>query len=77
MVFTSAEGASTTENDVGEQALPQVEVNAVDGVHHNLMNASIFLAYKFWVEEDFRGPEPLWTQLYRAMWDSFDDAGTL
>ena len=66
MIFTSAERASTTEDDVGEQALPQVEVNAIDGVHHNLVNASIFLTYELWVEEDFRRPEPLWTQLYRA-----------
>lgn len=66
MIFTSAECAPTAEDDVGEQALPQVEVNAVDGVHHDLVNAGIFLTYKFWVEEDFRGPEPLWTELYQV-----------
>ena len=67
VIFTSAKRAPTAEDDVGEQALPQVEVYAVDGVHHDLVNTSIFLTYKFWVEEDFGGPEPLWTQLYGAM----------
>jgi hypothetical protein len=66
VMFTSAERAPTTEDDVGEQALPQVEVNAVYGVHHDLVNASVFLTYKFWVEEDFRGSEPLRTQLDKA-----------
>jgi len=40
---TSTERASTTKDDVGEQALPQVEVDAVDGIHDNLVNASVFL----------------------------------
>ena len=62
-VVTSAERASTAEDDVGEQALPQIEVDTVDRVHHDLVNAGVFLTYKFWVEEDFWGPEPLWTQL--------------
>jgi len=65
-MLTSAKGASTAEDDVGEQALPEVEVNAVDRVHDNLVNASIFLTYKFWIEEYFGCPEPLWTQLYQA-----------
>ena len=66
MIFTFAKCASTAEDDVGEQTLPQVKINAVDRVHDDLVNASIFLTYKFWVEEDFGCPEPLWTQLYRA-----------
>ena len=61
---TSAERASTTEDNVGEQALPQVEVYAVDGVHDHLVNASILLTDQFWVEEDFWSSEPFWTQLY-------------
>ena len=64
---TSAERASTTENDVGEQALPQVKVDAVDRIYDNLVNTSVFLTYKFWVEENFGGAEPLRTQLYTAM----------
>jgi len=64
---TSAERASTTEDDVGEQALPQVKVDAVDRVYDNLVDASIFLTYKLWVEENFGGPEPLWTQLCSVM----------
>ena len=41
--MTSAEGASTTEHDIREQALPEVEVNAVDCVYDDLVNTSIFL----------------------------------
>lgn len=55
--ITSAERASAAEDDVGEQAFPQVEVNAVNRVYDNLVNASIFLADKFWIEEDFGGSE--------------------
>jgi hypothetical protein len=55
--ITSAECASTTEDDVREQAFPQVEIDAIDRVYDNLVNASIFLADKFWVEENFRGSE--------------------
>lgn len=61
---TPAERASATENNIGKQALPQIEVNAVYGIHNNLVDAGIFLTNKFWVEENFGGSEPLRTQLY-------------
>ena len=57
--ITPAERASATENDVGEQALPQVEVDAVYGVHDDLVNASVFLADEFWIKEDFWSSESL------------------
>ena len=60
---TSAKCATTTEDDVREETLPQVEVDTVDRVYDNLVYTCVFLTDQLGVEQDLRCTETLWPKL--------------
>ena len=62
-VLTSTKCATAAQHDVGEQALPQVQVDAVDRIDDDLVHTGVLLTNQLRIEEDFRGTEPFRAQL--------------
>ena len=54
------------EHDVGVEGLAQVQVGAVDGVDHHLVDALVFQPHELRVEQDLGGAEALGADLARG-----------
>lgn len=61
--LTATKCAAATENDIREEALPQIQVDAIDRVHNNLMYTGILLADDLRIEQNFWCPETFRTEL--------------
>jgi hypothetical protein len=70
--LTSTQRAPAAEDNVGEETLPQIEVDAIDGVNYYLMHTCVFLPDNFRVEKDFWCTESFGTQLQSISAFSYD-----
>ncbi len=58
------EGTASAQHDVAEETLAEIEISAVDGVDDDLMDAGVFEADYFGIEEDLGCAESLCSYLF-------------